>query len=246
MAFNWTDEIFERLRKLNFNKLTRETDTMDYYPEIHQREIDRANARIRRATFTAPTMRPSYEGKGFNADERAPRTPRLMQRPGDTPYPTGEERMQQMTEKLLTINDKAIGFPYGVWDNDGYWKYNPHLVMSAEEQYEHNKSMGIKMKLRRMPLREELEAYKKQNDPVQDSIEAVNKGLTKAFASHRRELERRHFENHKRYIGPFSKAMSDLMYELPMGALSDETMTKFRQFMYSLSEDAAKFYKDEK
>jgi len=221
---------------------------MDYYPEIHQREIDRANARIRRATFTAPTMqsrrqgktfntaRPSYEGKGFNADERAPRKPHLMQRPGDTPYPTGEERMQQMTEKLLATDDRAIGFPYGLWDSEGYWKPNPHLVMSPEKQYEHNKSMGMKMKMHRMT--DEEVNYRKV-DPVQDSIEAVNKGLTKALGSHRRELERRHFENHKRYIGPFSKAMSDLLLNLPMGALSNRTMIKFREFINSLTEDVS-------
>lgn len=247
MSFNWVEDIFIELNKLKFNKLTKGTDNMtqDYYPE--QRAIDQANRRIRRATFNAPLPRNSMTGEGFNADERAPRPPKNQPtlKPGDTPYPTTTQRMQRMTERELSHGGKYIRFPYGMWDTQGYWTHNPILVMSAEEQYEHNKHIGIPMKLHRMTRKEVERNY---NDPVQAHMESVNRGLEQAkgqrsfdhYSRARKAIERRYFEDHKKYIGPLSGAMHDLIAELPTTTIRDETMHKFRDFMRSLADDVAK------
>ena len=46
-------------------------------------------------------------------------------------------------EPTLTSN-----IPYGYWDMDGHWTYNPNLLASPEEQFRHNISGGHEMKFK--------------------------------------------------------------------------------------------------
>ena len=82
---------------------------------------------------------------------------------------------------------RRVRMPLGMWDSQGYWRPNIRISMTAEEQYETNKAMGIEMKMRRMSQAEVVEEMHKRIDPVQDTIDATNKGLTEAFGSHKRK-----------------------------------------------------------
>ena len=82
---------------------------------------------------------------------------------------------------------RRVSMPLGMWDSQGYWRPDIRISMTAEEQYETNKAMGIEMKMRRMSQAEVVEETHKRIDPVQDTIDATNKGLTEAHGSHLRK-----------------------------------------------------------